>query len=41
MISSQSATHRSAEFAAAGGSLYVGFTLTNGRWLITEGLFCE
>jgi hypothetical protein len=41
MISSQSATHRSAEFASSGGSLYIGFTLTNGRWLITEGLFCE
>ena len=41
IVSSESATQRRAEYSYAGGSLLIGFTLTNGRWLITEGLFCE
>lgn len=41
IISNQSADHRSAEFAKSMGTLYIGFTLRDGKWLISEGLFCQ
>lgn len=36
-----SPTHRSMSFSIGENSLRVGFTLRSGRWLITDGLFCE
>jgi hypothetical protein len=41
LVSIQSADHRSAEFASSTGALYIGFTLRDGKWLISEGLFCQ
>jgi hypothetical protein len=41
IVSNQSADHRSAEFATSTGALYIGFTLRDGKWLISEGLFCQ
>jgi hypothetical protein len=41
-VTNDSPTHRSVLFvSSAGPSLEIGFALTKGRWLVSEGLFCE
>ncbi len=41
-VTNDSPTHRSVLFvSSAGPSLYIGFALTKGRWLVSEGFFCE
>lgn len=39
-VQEDSPTHRTAVFATSTGSVDIGFTLRNGKWLISDGLFC-